>query len=245
MMTRAKCDAHDPARAWCTVVLWVIAMFHACVAAGALIDEPSQLRLPAGSTRSAPSAALRVYGLPLRVETFRSPADLQTTAAAIARQLDAPPSLLVQAGVLVLTWQSGPQHWVVRLTQQAAPRTYTHGTVSVLTLLDDAVPQAGAAPVWLPADAKLRFTMDDGNNTNGKALQRHSLYTYDLPPSRLWPLLLERLHLAGWSGAAGQSESGAMAHGGALHVTRGPHSLTLMVVAASGGSGVLALETIR
>jgi len=165
--------------------------------------------------------------------------------------LDAPPSLLVQADALLLTWQSGPQHWVVRLTQQAAyPHPHTHGTVSVLTLLDGAVPQAGAAPTWLPAYARLRFTMDDANNTNGKTLQRHSLYTHDLPPSRLWPLVQERLRLAGWlraagSGAAGPVESGAVAHGGALHVTRGPHSLTLMVVAASGGSGVLVFETIR
>jgi len=236
-----------------------MAVFHACAGAAALMDDPSQLRLPAGSTRSVLGEDLRVYGLPLRVETFQTPADLQTTADAIARQLDAPPSLLVQADALLLTWQSGPQHWVVRLTQQAArththrhihSHMHTHGTVSVLTLLDGAVPQAGAAPTWLPAYARLRFTMDDANDPNGKTLQRHSLYTHDLPPSRLWPLLQERLRLAGWlraagSGAAGQGESGDMAHGGALHVTRGPHSLTLMVVAASGGSGVLVFETIR
>jgi len=61
MMTRAKCDAHnDPARAWCTVALWAISMFHACAGAAALMDDPSQLRLPAGSTRSVLGEDLRV-----------------------------------------------------------------------------------------------------------------------------------------------------------------------------------------
>jgi len=230
---------HYPMRTWCALVLLAMSsaqwVAHACLAA--LVDDPSQLRLPAGTTRSKLDTNLRVYGLPLRVETFQSPADLPTLVEMIARQPGAPPSLLVQEGALLLTWQSGPHHWVVHLMSQAS---HTHGTVSVLTLSDDnrLLVNHDTLPVWLPAHARLLFTLDDAGGAGISKPLRHSVYTHDSPPSRLWPLMRERLRLAGWWPEFGQHDTG-----GARHYTRGSHRLTLLVVAASGGSGVLAFET--
>jgi len=236
MMTCTKRDGcNDPMQAWCAMAWLAMSMFHVTASVAAWADDPSRLRLPAGSTRSTLGVNLHVYGLPLRVETFQSPVDVQATADAIVRQLDTPPSLLVRADALVLTWQSGSQHWVVRLTQ---PATRTHGTVSVLTLPDGDVPRVTAhtTPAWLPVQTQLRFTLDD---TEGKMLRRHSVYTHGWPPSQLWPLLQERLRLAGW-----QRESGGVAQG-TVHYTLGSRSLTLMVVAVADGSGVLVFEATR
>jgi len=262
MNTPGQCahrkHSNGPAQPWCAAVLLTATMLYAAAAlADAPSQDPSALRLPAGSTRSALGAAWSVYGLPLRIETFDSPVDLPATVETIARQLPAPPSLLVQAGTLVLAWQSGPHHWVVRLAQaRQASASRTHGTVSVLTLPDGEARQtdAHAAPAWLPADAPLRFVLDDAGGAGAGEPLRHSVYTHDWPPSHLWPLLQERLRLAGWLRESGVDKSGlresgalsgAVAHRGALHYTRGSRRLTLVLVAVSGGSGVLAFEAAR
>jgi len=230
-----------------TMLLWLLLAYTATSAAASL-DEPSQLRLPAGSVRSALGASVRVYGLPLRAETFQSPTDLVTTVDAIARQLDAPPALLVQTGALLVTWQSGRYHWVARLTQPHD--SHTHGTISVLTLPVEYASQPGdsltsvSLPTWLPSHARLLFTLSDTGSGGNKALRQHSVYHHDWPPFRLRSHLQERLHRAGWQREVGVvADSGALPESGALHYTRGSQRLTLIVVAASGGSGVLVFET--
>jgi|GEM_PF-935645 len=215
-----------------------------------LAGEPSHLRLPAGSVRNALGESLHVYGLPLRVEIFQAPTDLATTADTIVSQLDTPPSLLVSEGAWVLSWRSEQQHWAVRLTQPItrpvqSNRARTHGTVSVLHLPDDDVSSDSLLmPTWLPTGARLLFVMADGAGKHAmRAMHtsgQHSVYAHDLPPVQLWPLITQGLRRAGWQG-----EAGATMPGGMVHYTRGSHTLALLVVAVSGGSGVLAFEAME
>jgi len=201
-----------------------------------LAGDPARLRLPTDSTRTSFGTTMRIQGLPLRAEVFQTSASLRETADLIASQADVLPSLLVQPGSLLLTWQSGAHHWMARLTQSA--QALTHGTVSVLTLPDvkAAIPtDYSVKSDWLPDRARLLFTFASGEGTRRE--QQH-VYTHDMPPSRLWQHIRPRLRRAGWHPALG-----ADAHGEVKRWIRGAHTLSLLVVPMSEGSGMLLVES--
>jgi len=204
--------------------------------------EPAQLRLPAGSTRLDLGAHMQVQGLPLRAEIFETSASLRETSDMIASQPNAIPSLLVLPGSVLLAWQSGPHHWLVRLTQANA--SLTRGTVSVLTLAERDVPvlvRRHTESTWLPAQSRLLLAFDSIDRAHDAAGSRRvhqSVYTHDRPPSSLLPQIHARLRKTGW-----HRESHDPEHGEAGRWRRGAHTLMLLLVPVAGGSGMLLAES--
>lgn len=205
----------------------------ACLApAAAGHAAPSSWTLPRNSAMTEVLAAATVYGARAEVLSYRTPLDVPTLIAFMARQHPGLRDMAVYPGMAVLSDTSGPCPRMVTVSGQAGQGS--GGTLSTFCW-EQGVSKPTSPDSWLPSGAELIFEFAEPAGRAGTVQQ---IWQYSAPPGEIARQAHGNLARQGWQPVREHDTPGASWQAW----QRGAQTLVIDILGKAEGSVLSALR---
>ncbi len=212
-------------------VLAGLALLWGSVPASGVVHSRTQTMAPAwslprGAVRTPIAQQALLYGAPADIAYYEAPLSVSGMLSHFQKHHPELRDLTVQQGMAVLSERQGECLRIVTVT--GLDRAHSAGTLSRVCW-PDLAPQAGQAPQWLPAGARLAFDFAT-REPYGRHVQQ--VWHHPDPPVAVRSALRRNLLRLGWLPAPDDAA-------GTQQWVQGASALAIDVVAAPSGSAIV------